>query len=241
VYVTGYFTGTSVDFNPDPIAVDPHSSNGAEDIFLSKFDSSGTFVWARTWGGSDNFWGDWGYGVAVDGSGNAYVTGYFWGDSVDFDPGTSVDPHSTNGDYDIFLSKFDSNGTFVWARTWGGSGEDDGYGVDVDGSGNVYVTGYFQDNSVDFNPDPTAVDPHSSNGYNDIFLSKFDSNGTFVWARTWGGSDSDIGYGIAADGSGNVYVSGCFQGNVDFDPGSGVDNHTSNGAGDVFLSKFPPD
>jgi hypothetical protein len=79
---------------------------------------------------------------------------------------------------DVFLSKFASSGTFVWARTWGGSSYDYGFSVDVDGSGNAYVTGYFND-VVDFNPDPTAVDLHSSNGDADIFLSKFKPDGSW--------------------------------------------------------------
>jgi hypothetical protein len=169
------FQGTSVDFNPDPTADDRYSSNGGSDIFLSKFDSSGTFVWARTWGGSDD---DEGSGVAVDGSGNVYVTGDFQGTSVDFNPDpTSVDPHSSNGSEDTFLSKFDSSGTFLWAHTWGGSDNDEGRGIAVDGSGNLYLTGDFQGTSVDFNPDPTADDPHSSKGEGDIFLSKFKPDG----------------------------------------------------------------
>jgi hypothetical protein len=179
VYVTGVFEGT-VDFNPAPIAVDLHSSNGFYDVFLSKFDSSGTFVWARTWGGSS--YEDSGSSVDVDGSGNVYVTGVFHGTSVDFNPDPIlVDPYSSNGVSDIFLSKFDSFGTFgtfKWARTWGGGHDDGGYGVDVDGSGNVYVTGYFGGTS-DFNPDPTTVDPHSSNGKADIFLSKFKPDGSW--------------------------------------------------------------
>jgi hypothetical protein len=175
VYVTGFFQGTSVDFNPDPTAVDLHSSNGYYDVFLSKFDSSGTFVWARTWGGSEE---DGGNSVDVDEYENVYVTGAFQGTSVDFNPDpASVDPHSSNGAWDIFLSKFDSSGTFVWARTWGGSDYDDGNGVDVDAAGNVYVTGSFWSTSVDFNPDPTEVDLHSSNGGYDVFLIKFKPDG----------------------------------------------------------------
>jgi len=231
VYVTGYFRDT-VDFDPGS-GVDNHTSNGEADVFLSKFDSSGAFIWARTWGGSDD--NDEGYGVAVDGSGNVYVTGYFHG-TVDFDPGSGVDNHTSNGQYDVFLSKFDPLGAFKWARTWGGSYEDEGWGVAVDGSGNVYVTGWFS-GTVDFDPG-SGVDNHTSNGYFDVFLSKFDSSGAFKWARTWGGSYDDEGRGVAVDGSGNVYVTGWFMGTVDFDPGSGVDNHTSYPGWDVFLSKF---
>ncbi|MCK4719030.1 SBBP repeat-containing protein, partial [bacterium] len=226
IYVTGIFWKT-VDFNPN--GGDPHISNGHFDVFLSKFDSSGNFKGARTWGGSDE---DYGNGVAADGSGNVYVTGYFM-DTVDFDPGGG-DPHTSNGSRDAFLSKFDSSGIFVWARIWGGSSDDRGRGIAIDGSEKVYVTGYFR-STVDFNPD--GGDPHTSNGEWDVFLSKFDTLGNFEWARTWGGSEWDRGYGIAADGFGNVFVTGDFFYTVDFNP-EGGDPHTSNGYIDVFLSKF---
>ncbi len=237
-YVTGYFRETA-DFDPGP-GVDEHTCNGGFDIFLSKFDSNGDFQWARTWGGSGNYLDDRGLGVAIDGNGNAYVTGRFY-DTVDFDPGPGVDEHTSNGEKDIFLSKFDSAGNFQWARTWGGSSDsypgDSGHGVAVDGGGNVYVTGFFGD-IVDFDPGP-GVDEHTSNGNKEVFLSKFDSNGTFQWALTWGGDSVDSGHGVAIDGSGNACVIGSFNDTVDFDPGPGVDEHTSNSNWDnTFLSKF---
>ncbi len=229
VYVIGAFFYT-VDFDPGS-GVENHTSNGSYDVYLSKFDSSGSFLWAKTWGGSSS---DFGYTVAPDGSGNLYLTGIFGG-TVDFDPGSGVDIHASNGGYDVFLSKFDSSGSFLWAKTWGGGSVDRGYFVASDGSGNVYVTGYFSF-TVDFDPG-SGVDNHTSNGSYDVFLSKIDSSGSFLWAKTWGGSGIDIGYSVAPDGS-DVYVTGHFNGTVDFDPGSGVDNHTSNGADDVFLGKF---
>jgi len=235
VYVTGGFRDT-VDFNPAAVGEDNHTSNGNHDVFLSRFDSSGNFIWAKTWGGSNY---DVGMEVALDGSGNVYTTGEFEG-TVDFDPAAAgEDNHTSNGLYDVFLSKFDSSGNFLWAKTWGGSNYDVGSGVALDGPGNVYVTGSFRD-TVDFDPGP-GIDYHISNDLNDIFLSEFDSSGNFIWAKTWGGSNYDGGSGVALDSSGNVYVTGSFQDTVDFDPGPGVDNHISNGDGDVFLSKFEPE
>jgi hypothetical protein len=225
-YVAGLFNGTDVDFDPGS-GVDNHSSNGAYDIFLSKFDSSGSFLWARTWGGSSY---DSGLGVAVDKYADVYVTGNFDG-TVDFDPGGGVDSHDGGG---AFLSKFGPSGSFLWARTWGYSV---GNGVAADKLANVYVTGYFGGTDVDFNPG-SGVDNHSSNGDWDIFLSYFDSSGNFQWADTWGGSGEDRGNRIAVDAYNNAYVTGDFIGTVDFDPGSGFANGTSNGGKDIFLSKI---
>jgi hypothetical protein len=233
VYVTGHFWGT-VDFDPGA-GVDNHTSNGGYDVFLSKLDPNGNFVWARTWGGSDE---DHGYSIAIDGSGYAYITGSF-GYTVDFDPGPGVDNHTSNGVWDAFLSKFDPNGNFIWARTWGGPSLTVGLSVAIDGYGDTYTTGWFI-GTVDFDPG-LGMDTHTSNGSYDVFLSKFDPSGDFVWARTWGGPDDDSGNSVVLDGSDDTYVTGFFEGTADFDPGAGVDNHSSDGDLDAFLSKLDPD
>ena len=231
------------DFNPwgEP---DVHLNHGTApygfDAFLSKFDLNGNFQWAKTWGGEGY---DDGPGVAVDGAGNVYVAGMYASQTINFDPaggsgGLGHPAHDSGILVDVFLSKFDSSGNFQWVRTWGGQGTDDAMGsVAVDGANNVYVAGRFASINCDFNPG-AATDLHSSNGDLDAFLSKFDSNGTFQWAKTWGGSGGDKATGLAVDGVGHVYVSGRFHDTVDFDPGSGVDNHTSNGQYDIFLSQF---
>ncbi len=227
VYITGEFEGTT-DF--DPGGGDLHTSNGSRDIFLSKFDSSGNFKWARTWGGAE--W-DSGNGITTDNSSNVYVTGVFNG-MAGLDP-DGGDPHTTNGSGDVFLNKFNSSGDFEWARTWGGPEMDHGWGVAADSSGNIYGVGNYV-GTCDF--DPSGSDQHTSNGLTDVFLNKFNSSGDFKWARTWGGPVYDCGWGVAADGSGNVYITGSFRDTVDFDP-NGIGNpRTSNGEYDVFLGKF---
>jgi len=301
IYITGHFSSViasgrsssigSIDFDPGP-EKDYHSGSG---VFLSKFDSEGDFMWARTW--------DRGKGseVAVDEDGYVYLTGIFDG-AVDFDPGPAAENHAgisspflckldpegnflwvrslrgifmglntcvavdrgsnvivggsfsnslnynlgsdsdtvvSNGKEDIFLGAFDSNGNSLWHCIWGGSGRDYCLGVAVDGSGNVYTTGYFS-GKVDFDPGPSS-DKHKSRGGPDVYLSKFEPSGNFLWARTWGASEWDKGNGIAFDGGANIYVTGEFCGPVDFDPGSGRDWHTSTGYNDTFLSKFDLD
>ena len=188
--------------------------------------------WARTWGGTYNTSG---WDIAIDGSGNSYTCGIFYG-TVDFDPGPEEDKQTASGQFDVFLSKFDSAGNFQLALTWGGSNYDRSYRVAVDGSDNVYITGCFNE-TVDFDPG-VGEDMHTASpGYYDVFLSKFDSTGVFQWARTWGGFEDDEGYGVDIDGTGDAYITGYFNGNVDFDPGVGEDEHISNGANDAFLSK----
>ena len=241
VYVAGMYASQNINFDPaggsDGLGHPAHDSGILVDVFLSKFDSSGNFKWVRTWGGqgTDDAMGT----VVVDGSNGVYVAGRFTSINCDFNPDPAVtDKHSTSGSQDVFVSKFAADGTFQWAKTWGGSGDDLAMGLAVDVAGNAYTSGSFS-NTVDFNPG-SGADNHVSNGQHDAFISQFDTNGNFKWARTWGGS-SDDSSSVAVEGTtGNVYASGSFAGAVDFDPGSGLDNHTANGGSDAFLNKFLP-
>jgi hypothetical protein len=114
----------------------------------------------------------------------------------------------------------------------------------VDQSGNVYVAGEFTGTGgqVDFDPG-SGTDKHGTNGSNDAFLSKFDTAGSFLWARNWGGtydgSDRDeLAYNVVVSAAGDAYVAGRFVGSADFDPGAGTDYHSSAGSADAFLIKF---
>jgi len=229
VFTMGEFE-ESADFDPGAGA-DNHYSNGDADPYISKLDPSGNFQWARTWGGGS--W-DRGMGVAVDGAGDVYGAGFF-ADTVDFDPGGGVDNRDSSGGSDAYLIKLGSAGGYQWAMTWGGSDGDTARGVCADGADSVYVTGLFSD-SVDLNPGGGS-DMHSSNGGQDIYVSRFDISGYYKWARTWGGADMDYGNAVAADTSGNLYVTGLFRGTVDFDPGGGIDTHSATWY-DIFLSSF---
>lgn len=238
VYVAGMFQGT-VDFDPGP-GNDPHSTVGHYGnigdygVFLTKFDATGTHVWAKTWGGSG--W-DIGENVAVDGSGNPYIAGYFQGED-DFDPGGGADNRTSSGGFDAFLSKFDPDGNRLWSKTWGAGGNDRCEYISLDGRGSLYVTGDFQ-YTVDLDPG-TGSDPHIANGNSDAFLTKFDLNGNFIWAKNWGGTGDTGAFSAAVDGWGDIYVIGGFSGSTDFDPSGGADLLPSNGAFDAFLSKFLP-
>ncbi|MBK9208838.1 MAG: SBBP repeat-containing protein [Anaerolineales bacterium] len=230
VYTTGRLRGTG-DFDPGAGTTNLISA-GLDDIFVSKLDANGDFVWAKRMGGSDY---DYGYGIAVDGDGNVYTTGSFRG-TVDFDPGAGTTNLISAGLDDIFVSKLDSSGSFVWAKRLGGSSADVAGDIAVDGSGNVYTTGYFG-GTADFDPGAGTADLTPA-GSNDIFVSKLDSSGNFVWAKNMGGSGSDGGNGIALDSNGYVYTAGGFWDTADFDPGAGNAELTSAGGTDIFVSKL---
>ncbi|MAG56193.1 MAG: hypothetical protein CMJ83_07885 [Planctomycetes bacterium] len=232
VHTTGYFSGT-VDFDPGG-GVFNLTSLGSTDIFVSKLDSAGNFMWTSQMGGIDL---DQALAIAVDGSGNTHTTGFFGG-TADFDPGVGVSNLTSFGNPDIFVSKLDSVGNLVWAGQMGGtSAASLGLGIAVDGSGSVHTTGYFG-GTADFDPGGGVVNL-TTGGLEDIFVSKLDSAGGFVWARQMGGAAiTDLGLGIAVDGSGNVHTTGYFGGTADFDPGGGVVNLSSFGGFDIFVSKW---
>ena len=239
VYTTGYFRDTA-DFDPGAgVAALTSASAGVNEIFVSKLNSSGNFVWAKGLGGTA---ADVGRSIAVDSSGNVYTTGYFIG-TADFDPGAGVaNLTSASGsggtDRDVFVSKLNSSGNFVWAKGLGGTAADESNSIAVDSSGNVYTTGSFN-GTVDFDPG-TGVENLTSAGGSDGFISKLDSSGNYVWAKSLGDTGFDYVRSIAVDSSGNVYTTGNFNGTVDFDPGAGVENVTSNGSNDVFVLKLTP-
>lgn len=232
VITCGWFGSEAIDFNPGP-GSDMHYITGGHKSFLSNLSQNGDYHWARTWGGANGMVNP--SGVATDTSGSIYVAGDFQG-TVDFDPGSGNDLHSTSGDsdFDAFLSKFGLAGNHLWVRVWGGTGGDGVYGMAGDGSGNSYVIGNFE-GTVDFDPGP-GIDTHlSSDGYR--FLTTFDSSGAHLWACNWGTAETEL-RSVAADGLGGIYITGVLKNTVDLDPGPGVSEFTSNGLDDVWLSKF---
>ena len=231
VYTSGFFTGT-VDFDPGAGTSNLTSAGNNSDIYISKLDAAGNFIWAKRLGGSSV---EIGLSIAVDSFGNVYTAGSFMG-TVDFDPGTGSSNLTSAGLFDIFISKLDSAGNFGWAKSMGGTNDDNGASISVDGSGNVYTTGYFHGN-VDFDPGPGTSNLTSA-GSIDIFISKLDASGNFIWAKSMGGTGPDGTSSITVDGSGNIYTTGSFQGTVDFDPGVGTSNLITAGSNDIFISKL---
>ncbi|MCC6698654.1 MAG: SBBP repeat-containing protein, partial [Candidatus Hydrogenedentes bacterium] len=203
--------------------------------------ADGDFVRAGALGGGMN---DYARAVAVDDSDNVYVTGEF-SSTADFDPGAATYGLTSQGSTDIYACKLDSDGALVWAVAVGGTLADVGNAIAVDGSGNVFVTGYFT-GTVDFDPGAGTYSLTSSSNSIDIFVLKLDSSGAFIWACGLGcpdvaGNHDDRGHAIAADASGNVYVTGRYHNTVDFDPGAGTQNLTSNGNNDIFVCKLDAD
>ena len=217
-YITGDFKNT-VNFGSGNI-----TSSGASDIFIAKFDSTGSLEWVKTYG--DNSW-DRGLDIAIDSSDNIYITGYFQ-KTVNFGGGNVTVTDPSSGGSDLFVLKLNSSGEFQWVYTVGGWNNDNGKGIDVDSSGNVYISGIFKE-TVDFGGGNIT-----SAGNFDIFVLKLNSSGEFQWVYTAGGTGNDQAYPISVDTNGNVLVAGYFFGTANFTPNS----CTSNGSADIFVLKL---
>jgi subtilisin-like proprotein convertase family protein len=153
----------------------------------------------------------------VDGQGNSYVGGYFNG-TVDFDPGPGTVNLTSAGGHDGFLAKYSPQGTLLWTRSMGGSSDDITKRVIIDGTGNVYATGYFN-GTADFGGGVTLSTTSPSQ---QAWVAKFAADtGNLLWAK---GTDGGLveGDDLAVDSAGSIYTTGYFSGTVDFKPGPGV-------------------
>jgi uncharacterized delta-60 repeat protein len=198
VYVTGMTNG----------GLDGCKNAGIEDLFVVKYNSSGTKQWTNQLGSSSR---DSANDVATDSSGNIYVTGTtYW----------ELDGNTSAGKADLFVVKYDSSGTWQWTKQNGTDRYDEARGVATDSSGNVYVTGYTEG----------GLDGNTSVGKADLFVVKYNSSGTKQWTKQLGTWDSDFANGVATDSSGNVYVTGSTYRNLD--------GNTSAGNADLFVVKY---
>ncbi len=241
VYSVGNFMGT-VNFNPGAGTSNLTSTLSGPyysfDISISKLDSNGNFIWAKKVGGIGD---DNATAVTVDNSGKVYITGHF-NNTVDFDPGSGVFNLSASGPSgtpDIYVLKLDSDGSFLWAKSFTSIGYNNAEAIKTDASGNVYFTGSFS-NTIDFDPNSGVMQLTAAgdSGLPDVFVTKLDSNGNLLWAKSFSGTNFDNGKSLAIDSSNNVIVAGTFNGTVDFDPSSNVQNIICQGNTDIFVAKL---
>jgi hypothetical protein len=230
IYTTGIFTGT-VDFDPNIGVYNLVSISGSEDVFVSKIDVNGNFIWAKRMGGSSD---DTGYSIAVDDSGNVYTTGDFFGTNIDFNPGSGVYYLSSGGALDIFIQKLDKNGNFCWAKQLSSTNPDQSFSITLDDFSNLYITGYF-DQTMDFDPSINSFNLNPING--EIYILKLDTAGTFKWAKQLGGTSNRTN-SIQVDKNGYIYLTGDFTAGGDFDPSINTFSLTPVGNEDVFIVKL---
>ncbi|MBC7886988.1 MAG: SBBP repeat-containing protein [Ferruginibacter sp.] len=212
-------------------------------VVLSKAQAP-VFQWAKGMSGTNTSEGK---SIVVDAGGNVITTGVLRG-TADFDPGPGVYNLTSAGEEDIFISKLDANGNFLWAKRIGNPSTDQGESITVDAGGNVYITGWFSPGGViamnvplpvDFDPGPGVFNISSLTIA--IFVLKLDADGNFVWAKSMQGDNTEYGTSLGIDATGNLFITGAFNGTVDFDPGPGNVSLTQQGGpsqSDIFITKW---
>jgi hypothetical protein len=236
VIVAGNFSYT-VDFDPGPATAEL-TSVGALDLFVAKYSSAGTYLWAKRFGGTSTSINDYVYGVAVDqsancdgggGSGCILFIGSFY-DRVDFDGLVLTGPA---GVMTPFVAKYGGGGTRVWAKTFANTNEGFGRAIAVSATGDVAITGSFK-GSMNF-----GNGTKSSFGNDDVFVAVLrGADGSGIWSSRHGSGGQDVGHGIAFDRAGNVVVTGGFSstsGGISF----GGTTWSANGT-DIFLAQLSP-
>ncbi len=224
VYAAGLFHSTSITFGSTTLT-NVGGTNTTADVFIVKYDAAGNLLWAKSAGSYQN---DFGIALAIDLSGNAYLTGQFSDSVIRFG---SIKLYCS-GLYDIFLTKYDPAGNVVWAIKQGTVFDELPKAIAVDASGNVIVTGEFSSPSIAFGSTPTLT----NYGQSDVFVVKYNSSGVPLWARREGDMGADIGYGVGTDAAGNIYVGGSFSSSTIY-----VDTitlHNTGSSSDVFLIKY---
>jgi nitrogen regulatory protein PII-like uncharacterized protein len=218
VYVTGYHT-SGLNFGGG-ITVADESGIG---MFVVKFNTASVIQWATGPIGAGD---DYGRGIAVDSSGNIYVTGYHTS-GLDFGGGITVADEGGTG---MFVVKYNTVGVVQWATGPTGAGDDQGRDIAVDSYGNVYVTGYHT-SGLDFGGGITVADE----GGTGMFVVKYNTVGVVQWATGPTGAGNDYGYGTAVDSSGNVYVTGYDISGLTFGGGVTVADEANDG---LYLVKY---
>lgn len=178
--------------------------------------------------------------TVVDAGGNIILASYFYG-TVDFDPSSSVNNKTAVGAADVGIAKHSSTGQLLWAINFGSTGVDIPHSVATDAAGNIYAVGYFSGN-CDFDPgagvsivNGSGGNPASQETNRDGFIVKFNSAGIFQWVKTYANANTEENcFGVKPDNSGNVFITGVFQGNVNV---AGI-SLTSNGVQDVMVAKL---
>ena len=246
VFVTGSYGADPTIYNQGPsgTAGTGLGNLGGNDVFIAKYSSAGAVLWAtQIWGTG----GDIGYGIATDPSGNVFVTGQYSAEvtilSVGGGGATTL---PFTGGIDCFIAKYSSAGAVLWAARIAGTGDDRGYGIATDSSGNVLVTGQYSGALTIFNQGPSGTAgttlASSVSGSFDTFIAKYSPAGAVLWAARIGSTGSDQGNAIATDTSGNVFVTGSYSATLTvYNQGpSGTAGTTLSMAGvvDAFIVKY---
>ena len=243
VFVTGYYTAALRLYNTGGGTYATLAfGTGSVDVFLAKYSSAGSVVWATRIAGSTGTSSDYGTALATDLSDNVFVTGYYSGVLTLYNTGGGTGATLTWTNIDCFLAKYSSAGSVVWATRIASGGINVGQGVATDSSGNVFVTGYYGAALTLYNTGGGTGATLAFTGGSDVFLAKYSSAGSVVWATRIAGTTTsgDISTALATDSSGNVFVTGYYGAALTlYNTGGGTGATLAYiGGNDAFLAKY---
>jgi len=226
IYLSGGLNGISANFGSTTLT---NTNPGTDDVFLVKYDSNANIVWAKSAGGTDL---DDVYSIAVDNSGNSFITGYFDSPTMTFDSIIISNIGYGYGTDDIFLAKYDSNGNVLWAKSAGGIDQDGAICVVADTMGNSFIAGDYNSQTINFG---SVFLTNSALSTYDMFVAKYDANGNTLWVKTAAGIFDEYDFSLALDAFGYIYCTGWFASPQLTIGSSSLINH---GGFDVFLAKL---
>lgn len=228
-----YLTGRYNNYLPTPDT--RQNTTFLSDIYVTKISTTGQTLWFHEIGGPAF---DYGTSVALDNTNKVLVGGRFQ-ETVDFDPGSNTDDRTSQGGSDGFLLCFDLDGTYNWARSFGGPNRDFVWALDINDQNETILTGFFNE-TCDFDPGPNSFNI-TSQGVNNMFVSKFNSAGDFIQAVAALGEGEIVPNDVYIDSNSSIFITGYFLETVDFDPGPDVVSRSSTGFDDIFLLKLKDD
>ncbi len=240
VVVTGWFT-ESATFGPGEPNQTILTSAGDRDIFIARYNADGTLVWAKQAGGTSEYKGEMGNGITSLSDDSIIVTGMFYG-AATFGPGESNQTVLTSAGFgDIFIARYNLDGTLAWAKLAGGAFVDYGNAITALSDNSTVVTGRFEISGTFGSGEPNETILTAAR-YNDIFIARYNPDGTLAWAKRAGGAKYDEGNGITALSDDSTVITGHFAESATFGPGE--PNMTvldSSGIGDIFIARYNPD
>ncbi|WP_276133406.1 gliding motility-associated C-terminal domain-containing protein [Polluticoccus soli] len=235
LYVAGVFQGVNNDFDPSPANAATLSASGKYDALVAKYDKDGNYLWAINIQSEST---DDALDIKLDKSGHLYVCGNVYGDTVDFDPRTTAGIQTlanSNGNPNIFIAKYDLNGNYIWGKVMGSVGMDMSWSLRVSGE-YIYNTGFFS-GPLDLNPNASPVEVNSK-GLMDLYLVKYDSAGNYKCHLTIGSSDNDVGRDVLISPVGDLYLTGGYSNDADFDISQNEKKIAANGKEDILFAKY---
>ncbi len=194
ISITGYFSSDNITFGTTTL-----TGTGVYDIFTAHFDTDGTPMWAKSAAGSGD---DQGLALDIDVNGNTLITGLYTSTTLSFD-GTTI---ANAGNKDVFIAKYDDVGNLVWAKSMGGSADEEGRAIITNGNGGSYITGYFESSALN-----VGTSTLNNAGMYDLFVARYDDSGSPNWSAKAGKTGNDYGYSLALDATETVYLTGTFN------------------------------